>query len=153
MLEMSSFYIHVPKIMIRWCTLAEIWCVTHVIVISHFGLFFALLVLPLPLTAQTIKILKKRNKHLETSSFYIGVPKIMIRWCTVPEIWCTTNGRTDRRMDGWKKWHVEVGVPPKNESIIYNSLLLHYNNNIVNNFLLIDWYTNCLICNYTGKTY
>ena len=42
-LEISSFYIRVPKIMIRWCTVPEIWCVTDVIVISHFGLFFALL--------------------------------------------------------------------------------------------------------------
>ena len=31
------------KIMIWWCTFPEIWCVTDVIVISHFGLFFALL--------------------------------------------------------------------------------------------------------------
>ena len=38
-----SFYIRVPKIMIRWCTFPEIWCVTDIIVISHFGLFFALL--------------------------------------------------------------------------------------------------------------
>ena len=42
-LEISSFYIYVPKIMIRWCTLPEICCVTDVIVISHFGLFFPLL--------------------------------------------------------------------------------------------------------------
>ena len=42
-LEISSFYIHVPKIMIRWCTVPEIWCMIDVIVISHFGLFFALL--------------------------------------------------------------------------------------------------------------
>ena len=42
-LKISSFYICVPKIMIRWCTVPEIWCVTDVIVISHFGLFFALL--------------------------------------------------------------------------------------------------------------
>ena len=45
-----------------------------------------------PLTAQKIKILKKWKKHLEISSFYICVPKIMIRWCTVPEIWCATDG-------------------------------------------------------------
>ena len=44
-----------------------------------------------PLTAQKIKILKKWKKHLEISSFYICVPKIMIRWCTVPEIWCMTD--------------------------------------------------------------
>ena len=41
--EISSFYICVPKIITRWCTVPEIWCVTDVIVISHFGLFFALL--------------------------------------------------------------------------------------------------------------
>ena len=41
--EISSFYIRVPQIIIRWCTVPEIWCVTDAIVISHFGLFFALL--------------------------------------------------------------------------------------------------------------
>ena len=41
--EMSSFYISVPKIMIICYTVPEIWCVTDVIVIFHFGLFFALL--------------------------------------------------------------------------------------------------------------
>ena len=29
----------------------------------------------------------------------------MIRWCTAPEIWCATDGQTDGRTDGWKKWH------------------------------------------------
>ena len=48
-----------------------------------------------PLTAQKIKIKKKWKKHLEISSFYTYVPKIMIRWCTVPEIWCATDGQTD----------------------------------------------------------
>ena len=42
-LQISSLYIDVPKIMIRWCTVCEIWCTTEVINISHFGLFFALL--------------------------------------------------------------------------------------------------------------
>ena len=37
----------------------------------------------------------------------------MITCCTVPEIWCAIDGWTDRRTDGGKKWHVEVGVPPK----------------------------------------
>ena len=56
-------------------------------------------------SAQQIQILKKWKEHLEISSFYICVPKTMIRWCTVPEIWCRT--------DGQKKWHIEVGAPPK----------------------------------------
>ena len=84
-----------------------------------------------PLTTQKMIILKKWKKSLEISSFYICVPKIMIRWCMIPEIWCATDGqadgwtdrqkdgRTDRRMNRWtdgqKKWHIEVGAPPKKE--------------------------------------
>ena len=34
----------------------------------------------------------------------------MITLCTVPETWCAK----DRRTDGQKKWHIEVGAPPKN---------------------------------------
>ena len=75
-LEISSLYISVPKVMIRWCTAPEIWCVADVIVISHFGL---------------IKILEKGKQFLEISSFHICAPKIMISWCTVPEIWCMTD--------------------------------------------------------------
>ena len=58
-----------------------------------------------------IRILKKWKKNPkmpEISSFYTCVPKIMIRWCMVSKVWCTTDGRTDR-----KKWHIEVGAPPK----------------------------------------
>ena len=50
-LEISSFYILVPEIMIISYTVPEIWHMTDVIVIFHFGLFFALL----PLMAQKIK--------------------------------------------------------------------------------------------------
>ena len=42
-LEISSFYTSVPKIMIICHTVPEIWHVMDVIVIFHFGLFFALL--------------------------------------------------------------------------------------------------------------
>ena len=50
-LEISSSYTSVSKIMIICYTVPEIWCMTDVIVIFHFGLFFALL----PLMAQKIK--------------------------------------------------------------------------------------------------
>ena len=43
LLEISSFYTSVPKIMIICYTVPEIWRVTDVIFIFHFGLFFALL--------------------------------------------------------------------------------------------------------------
>ena len=58
-LEISSFHICVPRIII--CYLPETWHVMDVVVIFHFGLFFA----PFnPLTAQKI-ILKKWKKCLE----------------------------------------------------------------------------------------
>ena len=41
--EISSFYTSVPKIMIICYTVPEIWHMTDVIIIFHFGLFFALL--------------------------------------------------------------------------------------------------------------
>ena len=79
-----------------------------------------------PLTAQKIKIFKKWKKHLEISSFYTCVPKIMIRWCMVPEIWCVTDRQMDRWTDRWKKWHIEVGAPPKNRSNFSDKcLILH----------------------------
>ena len=71
LLEISSFYNGVLKIMIICYTVPEIWWVTDVIVIFHFGLFFALL---------PQFFLKKFKKYLlETLSFYISVPQIMIR--------------------------------------------------------------------------
>ena len=42
-LEISSFCSSVPKIMIMCYTVPEIWHITHVIVIFHFGPFFVLL--------------------------------------------------------------------------------------------------------------
>ena len=69
--------LHIPKIMIICYTLPEMWGVTDVIVIFYFGLLFALLI---PLTApKKSKFQKNKKKHLEISSFYICVPKIMIR--------------------------------------------------------------------------
>ena len=43
LLEKTSFYTSVPKIIIICYTVPEIWCVRGVIVIFHFGLFFAFL--------------------------------------------------------------------------------------------------------------
>ena len=115
-----SFYTIVPKITIIWYIVPEIWCMTDVIVIFHFGIFFALLP---RLEPKKSKLKKNFKKCLEISSFYLCVPKIMIRWCTVPEILCMTDGwtdgRTDGRMDRWmdgrKKWYIEVGAPPKKQ--------------------------------------
>ena len=72
----------------------------------HFELFLTLL-LPQNLN------LKKNEKLLGMSSSYTCVLKIMIRWCTVPKIWCAKHGRTDGWTEGRKKWHIEVGAPLK----------------------------------------
>ena len=111
----------------------DIWCVTDVVVIFHFGLFFCPFT---SLTAQKIKISKKtkqkkhthtdthtqhktNKKHLEIWS-YTCVPKTMIRWSMVPEIWCTT----DRQTDGQKKWHIEVGAPLKKNPYFKQNAIL-----------------------------
>ena len=86
-LEISWFYKCVPKIMIRWCMVPEIWCMRDVSYFSFWAIFFPFA----PLTAQKTKILKKWKNPLEISSFYMCVPKLMIRWCTVIETWCMTD--------------------------------------------------------------
>ena len=61
-----------------------------------------------------LKMKKKKKKTLKILSFYTCAPKIMITWCMVPEIWCKMDWLTDGRIDSRKKWHIEVGAPPKN---------------------------------------
>ena len=81
-LEISSFYTSVPKIMIICYTVPVIWCITDVIVIFHFGLFFAL---------SKNQNFRKMKKRMEKSLFYSSVPTIMIICYTVSEIWCMTD--------------------------------------------------------------
>ena len=89
-LEMSSFYICVPKIMI-WCMLPEIWSITDII-FYHFRSIFVVSAPENPGNQIYKKIKKKKKKkkknHLEISSFYTSVPKIKIICSTVLEIWC-----------------------------------------------------------------
>ena len=72
---------------------------------NSYFLFWAIFSSFTPLTTQKIKILKKWKNPPEISSFYTCVPKIMITWCMVPEIWCAMDKQT-------KNWHIEVGAPP-----------------------------------------
>ena len=105
-LMISSFYKSVPKIMNRWCTVPEIECMADLIAISHLDYFLSFYLPQIP----KIKILKKGKIFLEILSFYICVPEIMIRWCTVPEMWCMTDKQMDGRTDGSV---IRVGIPPK----------------------------------------
>ena len=124
MIEISSFYTSVPKIMIICCTFFEIWHMTNVIVF-HFGQFFPFLTPPpsppSSITVQKNKISKKWKKLFEKSSFCTCVPKIMIRWCTVSGIWWATDGRME-------KWHKEAGAPPKNFITLKYQFMIYYKN-------------------------
>ena len=86
-LEILSFYTSVPKNMITCYTVPKIWHVMDVIAFFHFGQFFALY----PLYNPKNKNFTKIKKPVEISSFYTSVPKIMILFYTVPEIWCVTD--------------------------------------------------------------
>ena len=53
-----------------------------------------------------------KMKKMPTDIISHMCTKIMVTWCTVPEIRCATDGRTDGR----KKWHIKVDPPPKNKA-------------------------------------
>ena len=66
---------------------SDIWSTTERIFLSFWTTFCPFT----PLTTQKIKILKKWKNRLEISSFYTSVPKIMIIFYTVPELWHVTD--------------------------------------------------------------
>ena len=116
-LKILSFYNSIPKIMIICYTVAEIWQVTDVIVIFHFGLFLPFY----PPNSTKNQNLKKWKKPLGILSFYICVPKIMIRWCTVPEIWYVTNRWMDGKSDIQRRWVPHLKRPYTSNSAICKS--------------------------------
>ena len=82
-LFISSSYTRVPKTTIIYGTVTEI-CKEKVVIMYILYLFTLLI-------TRKIKTLKKWKTHLEMSPFYTCVPKIMIIWCMLPEIWKATN--------------------------------------------------------------
>ena len=94
--------------MIRWCTVPEIWCVTDEIVISHFGLLFALLPPNCPKNQNFEKMRKKPGDIIILHRCTKNYDQTMYSsWDMLRD------RRTDGQMDGQKKWHIEVGAPPK----------------------------------------
>ena len=74
-LEISSFYTSVPKLMIICYTVLEIWCMTDVIAIFLFCATFFLFTL---LTAPKMKIWKNWKKHIIISSRYRHLIQVYI---------------------------------------------------------------------------
>ena len=100
-LETSSFYNGAPKIMIIWYTVPEIWCMTDVIVIFHFGLFFSLLQSKKQSKKSRFKKMKKTPGDIIILLMYAKNYDQMMygSWDRVHD------GRTDRQLDRWKKLH------------------------------------------------
>ena len=90
LLDIAPFYTCVPKTTIIWGTFPQIRNETNFFVILGHFLPFE------PPNSSKNENFKKIKKHLEISSFYTCVPKIMIRWCTVPEVWCAKDGGTEK---------------------------------------------------------
>ena len=91
-LEISSFYTSVPKIMIIYYTVPEIWHVTYVIFIFHFGLFFALLPSQQPKKSKFLK-----NENTWRYHFTCVYQKLWLdyAWFLRYGVW-QTDGETDR---------------------------------------------------------
>ena len=117
-LETSSFYIYVPKIMIICYTVLEIWHVTHVIVVFHFGQFFTFYTPNKPKKQNLKKI--KRNT-LRYHNFTHAYQKLWL-----DDVRFVRYG--GRQMDRQKKWHIEVGAPPKNFITLKYQVITYYKN-------------------------
>ena len=65
----------------------EIWCMIDVIVVSHFGLFFALYPPPPNSPKKTANISSFHTSVPKIMITYTSIPKIMIIYYTVPKIW------------------------------------------------------------------
>ena len=100
--------------MIIWYLVPEICGVANV-----YNCYFSFWVIFCPFTKKYSpknQNFKKWEKHLEISSLYTCVPKIMIRLCAVPKERFATDRRTDGRT---KKWQIKVGAPPKKSRLRY----------------------------------
>ena len=90
-LKIALLYKSVTKIMIICHTVPEIWRVADVIFIFHDGLFFCPFTPLKPKKSKFLKIGKNSWRY-----HFACVPKIMITWCTIPEICCATDRRTEK---------------------------------------------------------
>ena len=63
---------------------------------NYFSFWVIFLPFSLPNSPKNQNLKKNEKKCLEISLLYICVPKIMIRWYKIPEIWCTMDGRTEK---------------------------------------------------------
>ena len=78
----NIFFLLIPPCV--WFLRYGVWQTEVFVILGHFCTFT-------PLKPEKLKFSKKWKKHLEISSFYISVPKIMIICYAVPKIWLVTD--------------------------------------------------------------
>ena len=87
-----------------------------------------------PLTAQKIRIKKKKNEKI-TWRYYHFTDAYQKFWSDdvlflrYDMRWRDRDGRIDKQMVGHRKWHIEVGTPPKQSNEILFKLFLNKLNN------------------------
>ena len=125
--EISSFYTSAPKIMTICYTFPEIWHVTYAVITFHFGLFLYFY----PPNSTISKKWKNTRSYHHFTHVY---PKFWLD--DVQFLRCVADGRTDRRTDGQtdrrKKWHIEVGAPPKKQIFGFKLVLLFWDKTLQN---------------------
>ena len=116
-LAIPSFYTSVPKIMIICYTVPEIWCMTNVIFIFHFWLFFALLPPSQPEKSKFKKNEKIAMRYYHFTQMYQKLWSYDVRFLR----YCPrrTDGQMDRQKKGLtdgriKKVTYKGGYIPKN---------------------------------------
>ena len=118
-LEISPFYTSIPKIMIMCYTILQIWHMTHVIVPFHFGqLFFPFTPLTAPLPSQ------KKNSKKWTWRYHRFTHMHQKLW--LDDVRFLRYG--GQQVDGWKKWHIEVGALHKNFITLKYQVMIYYKN-------------------------
>ena len=137
-LDISSFYTSAPKILIMHYTVSEIWHVTDVSVIFHLGLFFALLPHPTPHPPEQPKKSKFEKNDKKTWIYHHFTHVYQKLW--LDDVWFLRYGVqwTDGQMDRQKKWHIEVGAPPKNLCSSY-----YFRSSLVFSRDAVSWHSLC----------
>ena len=110
-----SFYTSVPKSWSYICyAVLEIWHMTHVIAIFRFGQFFSLL------PPKKTKLQKNEKNSWRYHHFTHVYQKLLddIRFLRYGG-W---------QVDGRKKWHIELGAPPKNFITSKYQVMIYYKN-------------------------
>ena len=96
---------------IIWCMVPYIWSTTDRM-FCHFGPIFALWAPSQPAKSKFYKNEKNSMRYYHFTHVHQKSWSQDVRFLRHGTR--TNDGQTDRKTDGRKQWHIEVGAPPKN---------------------------------------